>query len=116
MIDGAPCFLKVLSNILLENFALAEIYGKIGRFAAKIGPDEFSSVLVKYGGEEALEEWTKIMNRLIGPDSLSEAAQATPSLALREDAFALISLSRLAFLLIAILNFLSAVQIVISVD
>eukprot|EP01036_Dinobryon_divergens_P022163 gene22163-30400_t len=65
-----------------------------GKFAAKIGPDEFNAVLLKYGGVEAVQEWSKIMNRLIGPNSLSEAAQATPSLALREDISAVISLSR----------------------
>lgn len=43
-----------------------------------------------------MEDWNKIIARLTGPDGLSEAAQSTPSIALREDAFALLTLSRYA--------------------
>ena len=65
-----------------------------GRFAAKIGPEEFSSVLEKYGGEGAIEDWNKLIQRMTMEGGLSEAAQATPSLALREDLGAVITLSR----------------------
>lgn len=65
-----------------------------GKFAAKIGPEEFASVLQKYGGADAIEDWNRLIERVVGRDGLSAAAQATPSLALREDVGALFTLSR----------------------
>lgn len=38
-----------------------------GQFAAKIGPDEFRDVLLKYGGEGAVEDWYKVVNHLTKP-------------------------------------------------
>ena len=97
MIDGELFSLKVQTYFTLFSLYFLEYEYYKGKFAAKIGPDEFNAVLLKYGGVEAVQEWSKIMNRLIGPNSLSEAAQATPSLALREDISAVISLSRSAY-------------------
>lgn len=65
-----------------------------GRFAAKIGPEEFADVLRRYGGEGAVEDWNKLISRMTMEGGLSEAAQATPSLALREDVGALLTLTR----------------------
>lgn len=65
-----------------------------GKFAAKIGPDEFNSVLLKYGGEEAVQDWKKLMNFVTQKGGLSEAAQATPSLALREDIGVIVTLAK----------------------
>lgn len=65
-----------------------------GQFAAKIGREGFAGVLDKYGGPGAKEDWAKITERLTGKGGLSDAAQATPSLALREDFGALITLSQ----------------------
>lgn len=61
------------------------------KFAAKIGPDEFGSVLDQYGGPGAREEFENLMVRM-GP--LSDAAQALTSMALREDAGAVVTLLR----------------------
>lgn len=64
-----------------------------GKFAAKIGPDEFTQVLYKFGGgQQAVDEWNLLMNYMTQKGGLSEAAQATPSLALREDIGAIIPL------------------------
>jgi phytoene dehydrogenase-like protein len=65
-----------------------------GKFAAKIGPDEFNDVLIKYGGEGAIEDWNKLIARMTMAGGLSEAAQATPSLALREDVGVVLTLSK----------------------
>ena len=73
-------------------------------------------MLLKYGGEGAVEDWYKVVNHLTKPGTrmrscltrisdsalygyittggLSEAAQSIPSLALREDAGAVFTLSR----------------------
>ena len=61
------------------------------KFAAKIGPEEFGDVLDTYGGDGAREEFESLMNRM-GP--LSDAAQALTSMALREDAGAVVTLLR----------------------
>ena len=39
-----------------------------GKFAAKIGPEEFGDVLQLFGGDEAVSDWKKIIDRLTGPD------------------------------------------------
>jgi phytoene dehydrogenase-like protein len=52
------------------------------RFAARIGPEEFQTVLLEQGGPEAVREFAALMERL---QPLTEAAQALTSLALRED-------------------------------
>eukprot|EP01031_Cornospumella_fuschlensis_P027815 gene27815-33590_t len=46
-----------------------------GKFAAKIGPEEFTSVLKKYGGPGAIEDWDRLIKRVVGKDGLSVAAQ-----------------------------------------
>jgi phytoene dehydrogenase-like protein len=61
------------------------------KFAAKIGPEEFGDVLREHGGPHAEEEFAALMERM-GP--LSNAAQALTSLALREDAWAIVTLLR----------------------
>ena len=61
------------------------------KFAAKIGPEEFGDVLDTYGGDGAKEEFEALMKRM-GP--LSDAAQALTSMALREDAGAVVTLLR----------------------
>ncbi len=61
------------------------------KFAAKIGPEEFGDVLDEHGGEGAREEFESLMERM-GP--LSDAAQALTSMALREDAGAVVTLLR----------------------
>lgn len=65
-----------------------------GKFAAKIGPVEFEDVLMKYGGEGAVEDWNKLIQYMMAKDGLSQAAQATPSLALREDYKAIFTLAK----------------------
>jgi phytoene dehydrogenase-like protein len=59
------------------------------RFAAKIGPEEFGDILKEHGGPTAEEEFAALMKRM---EPLSNAAQALTSLALREDAGALVTL------------------------
>ena len=59
------------------------------KFAAKIGPEEFETVLLEQGGPEAVEEFATLMDRM---KPLSNAAQALTSLALREDAGAVVTL------------------------
>lgn len=61
------------------------------KFAAKIGPEEFGDILDQHGGEGAREEFEALMKRM-GP--LSDAAQALTSMALREDAGAILTLLR----------------------
>ena len=65
-----------------------------GKFAAKIGPEEFSQVLIDYGGEGALDDWKKLIAFMTAENGLSQAAQATPSVALREDVGVVLTLSR----------------------
>lgn len=65
-----------------------------GRFASKIGPEEFNSVLQKHGGENAVKEWAVLINDLLKPDGTSQAAQAISPLLLREDAGAILTLAR----------------------
>lgn len=71
------------------------------RFAAKIGPEEFQDILDQYGGPGAREEWKKLMERLA---PLSDAAQAMTSMAIREDAGAILTLGRYPRELIATLK------------
>jgi phytoene dehydrogenase-like protein len=59
------------------------------RFAAKIGPEEFGDILKEHGGPTAEEEFAALMKRM---EPLSNAAQALTSLALREDAGAVLTL------------------------
>mmetsp|Transcript_22557 Transcript_22557/g.29531 ORF Transcript_22557/g.29531 Transcript_22557/m.29531 type:complete len:591 (+) Transcript_22557:147-1919(+) len=65
-----------------------------GKFAAKIGYEPFLEVLETYGGKNALEDWSKISDRLTGKGGLSDAAQALTSLALREDPLVLFTILR----------------------
>jgi len=61
------------------------------KFAAKIGPEEFGDVLDEHGGPGAREEFDGLMKRM---EDLGDAAQALTSMALREDAGAIITLGR----------------------
>jgi len=61
------------------------------KFAAKIGPEEFQDVLDSQGGPGAREEFASLMARM---KPLSDAAQALTSLALREDAGAVVTLMK----------------------
>lgn len=62
------------------------------KFAAKIGPEEFEDVVLKkYGGEGAVEDFAAVMKRM---EPLSNAAQALTSMALREDAGAILTLAK----------------------
>jgi len=61
------------------------------KFAAKIGPEEFGDVLAEHGGPGAQEEFAALMERMT---PLSNAAQALTSMALREDAGAVLTLGR----------------------
>jgi len=61
------------------------------KFAAKIGPEEFGDVLKEHGGPTAEKEFAALMERM---EPLSNAAQALTSMALREDAGAILTLSR----------------------
>jgi len=61
------------------------------KFAAKIGPEEFGDVLKQQGGPNAEKEFAALMKRM---EPLSDAAQALTSMALREDAGAVLTLLR----------------------
>lgn len=61
------------------------------KFAAKIGPEEFGDVLDEHGGPGAKEEFNGLMKRM---EDIGDAAQALTSMALREDAGAIITLGR----------------------
>ena len=61
------------------------------KFAAKIGPEEFSDCLLEYGGPDAPAEFEALMERM---KPLSDAAQALTSLALREDPGAIVTLMK----------------------
>lgn len=61
------------------------------KFAAKIGPEEFGDVLLENGGEEAVEEFARIMERM---KPISNAAQALTSMALREDPAVILTLAK----------------------
>lgn len=65
-----------------------------GKFAAKIGFEGFQEALAKYGGENAKEDWDKIMEKMTGEGGLSDAASAITSMALREDKGVVLTLSR----------------------
>ncbi|KAL3935713.1 MAG: hypothetical protein SGARI_002857 [Bacillariaceae sp.] len=61
------------------------------KFAAKSGPEEFGDVLKAQGGPHAEEEFAALMKRM---EPLSNAAQALTSMALREDAGAVLTLAK----------------------
>jgi len=65
-----------------------------GRFASKIGPEEFNNILKKYGGRNAVEEWALLIDDLLQQGGISQAAQAISPLLLREDAGAILTLAR----------------------
>jgi len=96
-IDNSPNPLKNIFQIIGEEpeWITYDRWGTVLpdniKFAAKIGPEEFGSVLDEHGGEGAREEFDKLMHRM-GP--LSDAAQALTSMALREDAGAIVTLLR----------------------
>lgn len=98
-VDKSPNPLKNIFQIIGEEpeWLTYDRWGTVlpeGKFAAKIGPEEFGDVLRQFGGEGAVEDWNRLIQRVTGPGGLSEAAQATPSLALREDLGAVITLSK----------------------
>lgn len=96
-IDKSPNPLKNIFQILGEEpeWITYDRWGTVlpngKKFAAKIGPEEFGDVLDEHGGEGAREEFEALMVRM-GP--LSDAAQALTSMALREDAGAVLTLLR----------------------
>jgi len=61
------------------------------KFAAKIGPEEFGTVLKDHGGPHASDEFEKLMKKM---KPLSDASQAMTSMALREDPAVLLTLLR----------------------
>ena len=96
-IDKSPNPLKNIFQIVGEEpeWITYDRWGTVlpngKKFAAKIGPEEFGDVLDEHGGEGAREEFETLMKRM-GP--LSDAAQALTSMALREDAGAVLTLLR----------------------
>jgi len=53
-----------------------------GNFTFKVGPSEIRTVLERYGGKEAVEQWDKLMKK-IGP--LHESSSSLPPLVMRSD-------------------------------
>ena len=95
-IDASPNPLKNVFQIIGEEpeWITYDRWGTVlpeGKFAAKIGPEEFGDVLDEYGGEGAREEFESLMKRM---EPLSDAAQAMTSMAIREDAGAILTLGR----------------------
>lgn len=96
-IDKSPNPLKNIFQIIGEEpeWITYDRWGTVlpngKKFAAKIGPEEFGDVLDEHGGPGAREEFEALMKRM-GP--LSDAAQALTSMALREDAGAIVTLLR----------------------
>lgn len=96
-IDESPNPLKNIFQIIGEEpeWITYDRWGTVlpsgEKFAAKIGPEEFGDVLDTYGGEGAREEFEALMKRM---EPLSDAAQALTSMALREDAGAILTLLR----------------------
>lgn len=87
--DRSPNPLKNVFQIIGEDceWITYDRWGTVipggAKFAAKIGPEEFDSVvLAEHGGPGAKEEFHALMERM---EPLSNAAQALTSLALRED-------------------------------
>jgi phytoene dehydrogenase-like protein len=93
--DESPNPLKNIFQIIGEDpdWITYDRWGTVmpdGRkFAAKIGPEEFGDVLKEHGGPNAEEEFAALMKRM---EPLSNAAQALTSMALREDAGAVLTL------------------------
>eukprot|EP00978_Attheya_sp_CCMP212_P016116 scaffold41963_cov67-Attheya_sp.AAC.1 len=96
-VDKSPNPLKGIFQIIGEEpeWITYDRWGTVlpcgAKFAAKIGPEEFGDVLAEHGGPGAQEEFAAIMERM---KPLSNAAQALTSLALREDAGAIVTLLR----------------------
>ncbi|CEM06751.1 unnamed protein product [Vitrella brassicaformis CCMP3155] len=61
-----------------------------GSFDATIGPGPFWAILDRFGGPNAKQEWSRLMDYM---QPLGEAAMAVPSPALRSDLGALLTLS-----------------------
>lgn len=96
--DGSPNPLKNIFQILEEDceWITYDRWGTVlpngDKFAAQIGPtEEFRNALRKFGGngEEAVLEFQALVERMT---PLSDAARALPSLALREDFGAIVTL------------------------
>jgi phytoene dehydrogenase-like protein len=93
--DESPNPLKNIFQIIGEDaeWITYDRWGTVmpdGRkFAAKIGPEEFGDILKEHGGPHAEEEFAALMERMA---PLSNAAQSLTSLALREDAGAVLTL------------------------
>ena len=95
-IDKSPNPLKNVFQIIEEEpeWITYDRWGTVlpeGKFAAKIGPEEFGDVLDKYGGDNAKVEFESLMKRM---EPLSDAAQALTSMAIREDIGAVFTLGR----------------------
>jgi phytoene dehydrogenase-like protein len=86
--DGSPNPLKNIFQIVQEDceWLTYDRWGTVlpngKKFAAKIGPEEFQSVLMEHGGLNATTEFATLMERM---KPISDAAQALTSMALRED-------------------------------
>jgi hypothetical protein len=77
-ISPSPNPLKNILQIIEEEpeWIVYDRWGTVlpeGQFAAKIGPDEFRDVLLKYGGEGAVEDWYKVVNHLTKPGTVGGA-------------------------------------------
>ena len=96
-LDRSPNPLKNIFQIIEEDctWITYDRWGTVlpngKKFAAKIGPEEFGDVLREHGGEGAEEEFANLMNKMA---PISNAAQALTSMALREDAGAILTLLR----------------------
>ena len=71
-INPSPNPLKNILQIIEEEpeWITYDRWGTVlpeGQFAAKIGPDEFRDVLLKYGGDGAVEDWNKVVHYLTKP-------------------------------------------------
>jgi phytoene dehydrogenase-like protein len=93
--DRSPNPLKNIFQIIEEDcdWITYDRWGTVlpsgEKFAAKIGPEEFGDVLREHGGPGAEADFAAIMERMA---PLSNAAQALTSMALREDAGAILTL------------------------
>lgn len=72
-----------------------------GTFAAAVGSSDFvGRILPTYGGKDSVEQWARLMRRV---EPLGEAIFGVPSAAVREDAWAAMTLGRYAPALVRLL-------------
>lgn len=100
--DRSPNPLKNIFQIIEEDceWITYDRWGTVlpdkQKFAPPIGPEGLASTLKQHGGPGAEEEFAALMERMT---PLSNAAQALSSLALREDAGAIVTLLKYPFAL-----------------